>query len=338
MRPTLLLLAPAVALVAQAPANLDLAKRFNDELPGINLLLKELKFPEALAKAQSLVPTERPRFDASNPRAIMQSLDNAQGLMQLYRLHANVAAENGQWEKAMEIQEQRVQAARANLADLDQAQAPLAEQWRKVAKESGDYVAKNEPRQKELGAKIKAFNAERETLTADMKAGKKKLSKQEVDAFNARGTQIQQDDQELAQINAALPVHKQNLINAPKVSKLLADNHKEVEGMLKAAEESLAKAKKTLADQNDELTQFNTQQVLKKVKIVGRKTWVDAVLRAPENVTKQGTPQAQAAFLNRLLVLDPSNAGAQKALDNLKAGKEAFAKEAKPARKAGKKK
>jgi hypothetical protein len=45
----------------------------------------------------------------------------------------------------------------------------------------------------------------------------------------------------------------------------------------------------------------------------------------------------QAAFLNRLLVLDPGNAGAQQALDNLKAGKEAFAKKPKPAKKSGKK-
>jgi hypothetical protein len=62
------------------------------------------------------------------------------------------------------------------------------------------------------------------------------------------------------------------------------------------------------------------------------------VLRAPENVTKLGTSQLQAAFLNRLLVLDPGNAMAQKALDNLKAGKDAFAKESKPSKKGGAKK
>jgi hypothetical protein len=107
--------------------------------------------------------------------------------------------------------------------------------------------------------------------------------------------------------------------------------------MVKAAEEAAAKANKAVADQNDEITQFNTQQVLKKVKLVGRKNWVDAVLRVPENVTKLGSPQMQAAFLNRLLVLDPGNAGAQQALDNLKAGKEAFAKKPKPAKKSGKK-
>jgi len=204
-----------------------------------------------------------------------------------------------------------------------------------VAKDSGEYVAKNEPRKKELEAKVAAFKAEFE----EIKASKKKLTKKEADEFNARGAQIEQDEVELNQISASLPVHKQNLVNAPKVTKLLNDNRKEVEGMVKAPDEAIVKAKKAVADQNDEITQFNTSQVIKKVKVVGKKTWVDAVLRAPENVTKLGTPQNQAAFLNRLLVLDPGNTLAQKALDNLVAGKEAFAKEPKGAKKAtGKKK
>ena len=328
------MLFPAMALVAQAPANVDLAQRFNAELPGINQLLKELKSQDALVKVQGLIPAERPAFDASNPKAIGQSLDNAQGLMSLYRLYANVASETGQWEKAVEIQEKRAQAARATLADLETAQAPLVAQWKKVTQESGEYAAKNEPRKKELEAKVAAFKAEYE----EIKASKRKLAKKEAEEFNAKGTQAQQDELELAQIAAALPVHKQNLANAPKVTKLLSDNRKEVEGMVKAADEAVEKAKKAVASQNDEITQFNTKQVMQKVKIVGRKNWVDAVLRTPENVTKLGTPQAQTAFLNRMLVLDPGNLSAQKALDNLKAGKNAFTKESKPAKKGGAKK
>jgi hypothetical protein len=334
MRRMPFMLIPTMVLVAQAPANLDLAQRFNTELPGINQMLKELKTKEALAKVQTLIPAERPAFDASNTKAIGQSLDNAQGLMSLYRLYANVSSEAGQWEKAVEIQEMRAQAARATLADLEKAQAPIATQWKNVVKDSGDYVAKNEARKKELETKIAAFKTEFD----EIKASKKKLSKKEVDEFNARGTQTQADQQELDQIVAALPVHKQNLANAPKVTKMLNDNRKEIDGMIKAADEAVAKAKKAVADQNDEITQFNTQQVIKKVKIIGKKNWVDAVLRAPENVTKLGTPQSQVAFLNRLLVLDPGNSGAQKALDNLLAGKEAFAKEAKPAKKSPTKK
>jgi hypothetical protein len=333
MHPMPLAFLPAVALVAQAPAPVDLVQRFNAELPAINQMLKELRPQDAISKVQAMIPAERPAFDASSAKSIGQSLDNAQGLMSFYRLYANVCSEAGQWEKAAEIQEKRVQAARATLADLDRAQSPIAAQWKKVTQESGDYVAKNESRGKELQAKVTAFKAEYDTI----KATKRKLSKQEADEFNARGVEIQKDEGELAQINAALPIHKQNLVNAPKVTKILGDNRREVEGMVKAAEEAAAKANKAVADQNDEITQFNTQQVLKKVKLVGRKNWVDAVLRVPENVTKLGSPQMQAAFLNRLLVLDPGNAGAQQALDNLKAGKEAFAKKPKPAKKSGKK-
>ena len=333
MRPMPFMLFPALALVAQAPATVDLVQRFNTELPTVNQMLKELKPQDALTRVQALIPAERPTFDASNAKTIAQSLDNAQGLMSLYRLCANVCSEAGQWEKAAEVQEKRAQDARAILADLDKAQAPIAAQWKTVSQESSDYVAKTEPRAKELSAKVTAFKAEYDNI----KATKRKLTKVEIDEFNARGTQIQKDEAELAQINAALPVHKQNLVNAPKVAKILGDNRKEVEGMLKAAEESLAKATKAVSDQNDEITQFNTQQVIKKIKVVGRKNWVDAVLRVPANITKLGSVQVQSAFLNRLLVLDPGNTGAQKALDNLKAGKDAFAKEPKPTKKTGKK-
>lgn len=336
MRLTPFLLFPAVALVAQAPApaNADLVQRFNTELPKINQLLTEFKSQEAMDRAQGLVPAQRPAFNGTSLQTIAMSLEDARGLVALYGLLANATVATGQWEKAAETQETRTQVARAILADLDKAQAPIAAQWKKVGQESGDFVAKIDPRKKELEAKVGAFKAEFETVSAEVKAGKRKLTQKELDDFNARGSQVHQDEQDLA----ALPVHKQNATNAPKVAKILGENRKELEGMIKTAEEAASKAKADVAAQNGEITDFNTQQVIKKVKIVGRKNWVDAVLRAHDNITKLGTPQNQAAFLNRLLVLDPGNANAQKALDNLKAGKEAFAKEAKPAKKSSAKK
>jgi len=334
MRPMPFLLFPAVALVAQAPAPTDLTQRFNAELPAINQMLKTFQAQEAMAKVEGMIPAERPAFNGSNLQTIGQSMDNAQGLLSFYRLWANTASEAGQWEKAVEIQQKRLKTALAIKADLDKAQAPIAAQWEKAAKDSQDFLAKGEPRKKELEPAISAFKTEYEEL----KSGKKKLTKKEADEFNARGAKIAKDEEELAQINAALPVHKQNLANAPKVAKVLADNRKEADGMVKAAETSVAKAKEVLASQSDEITKFNTEQVMKKVKIAGKKNWVDAVLRNHENVTKLNGTQTQAAFLNRLLVLDPGNAGAAKALANLKEGKEPFAKEAKPTKKAGKKK
>ena len=334
MRPTLFAFMAAATLVAQAPAKVDLVQRFNSELPGVNRLLKELKTQEALSKVQGLVPAERPAFNGASLQTITLSLDDARGMGALYGLLAKVTSASGQWEKSVEIQEKRTQGARTTLAELEKAQAPIADLWKKVSQDSGDYVTKNEPRRKDLQAKISTFKAEYD----EIKASKRKLPKKEADDFNARGVQIQQDEQEVAQIDAALPVHKKNLANAPKVFKILDDNRKEAEGMVKTAEEALAKIKQLVVDQNDEITQFNTQQVIKKVKVVGRKNWVDAVLRAPTNTTKQGGPEEQTAFLNRLLVLDPGNGAAQKALDNLLAGKDAFAKEAKPAKKSSSKK
>lgn len=203
-----------------------------------------------------------------------------------------------------------------------------------MAQESGDYVAKNTPRQLELQASLKALQDE----VSAVNAKQKKLDAKGATELKLRVARVPQDQQELDQILAALPVHRQNLANAPKVTKMLADNRKEVESMITAADEAVAKAKVVLVGQNEEITKFNTDQVLKRVKIVGRKNWVDAVLRAPENITKLGNPQAQVAFLNRLLVLDPGNPGALKAVENLKAGQDPFPKEAKPAKKSSAKK
>ncbi|WP_257312028.1 hypothetical protein [Geothrix fuzhouensis] len=334
MRPMPFLLFPAVALVAQAPAPADLTQRFNAELPGINQMLKTFQAQQAMTKVEGLIPAERPAFNGTNLQTIGQSMDNAQGLLSFYRLWANTAAEAGQWEKAVEIQQKRLTVAQGIKADLDKAQAPIAAQWDKAAKDSQDYLAKNAARQQELQTTLNGLKEE----IAAVNAKTKKPDAKGLEDLKARAGKAPEQQLELDQINAALPVHKQNLVNAPKVAKVLADNRKEAEGMVKAAETSLAKAKAVLASQNDEITKFNTEQVMKKAKIVGKKTWVDAVLRNHENVTKLNGTQTQAAFLNRLLVLDPGNAGAAKALENLKQGKEPFAKEARPAKKAAKKK
>jgi hypothetical protein len=103
--------------------------------------------------------------------------------------------------------------------------------------------------------------------------------------------------------------------------------------MVKAAADDLAEVKTSIAVQAKEIADYTASEAKKKVKVVGNRTWVDAVLRNHENLTKLPTPQDQAGFLNRLLVLDPGNSVAEKALHNLLEGKEPFAKEARPARK-----
>ena len=129
MRLISLMLFSTVALVAQAPAAADLAQKFNAELPGITQMLKELKATEALAKMQGLVPAQRPAFNASSAQAIGQSLDNAQGLMSLYRLWANVYSEAGLWEKAVEVQERRAKDARGTWRRPSRPSRPSGGRW-----------------------------------------------------------------------------------------------------------------------------------------------------------------------------------------------------------------
>ena len=121
--------------------------------------------------------------------------------MSLYRLYANVCSEAGQWEKAVEVQTKRAQTARAILADLDKAQAPIAAQWRKVIQESGDYVAKNTPRQQELQTELKAL---REDVDA-VNAKKKKPDAKGLEELKARIAKAPQEEQEKVWTSVYVP-------------------------------------------------------------------------------------------------------------------------------------
>ena len=340
MRPTILAAFPALVLVAQAPAPapVDLRQQFNAELPGINQLLKTFQAKAAMDKAASLIPAQRPAFDGANLQTIVRSLEQGQGLLSMYRLAGSTAIAAGQWEKARETQEKRLAAAQGIQADVAKAQVPIQAVWDKAVAEGQAYIAKNQPVQADLMAKVKAFTTEFDAVKADMAAGKRKPTKQEADDINARGKVAGEQEQEANQIAATIKLHQDNQAKAKTVAKFLAENTTEAAGMVKAAQDDLAKVKGNLASQAKEIADFNEQEARKKVKVVGNRTWVDAVLRNHENLTKLGTPQDQAGFLNRLLVLDPGNPMAEKALRNLTEGKDPFARETRPARKAHPKK
>lgn len=338
MRPTILAAFPALVLVAQAPAPVDLRQQFNTELPAINQLLKTFQAKAAMDKAASFIPAQRPAFDGANLQTIVRSLEQGQGLLSMYRLAGSTAIAAGQWEKAQEFQEKRLAVAQALREDVTKAQAPIQAVWDKAVADGQAYITANQPRQADLMAKVKAFTTEFEAVKADMAAGKRKLTKQEADDINARGKVAGEQEQEANQIAATIKLHQDNQAKAKTVAKFLAENMTEANGMVKAAEDDLAKVKGNLASQSKEIADFNALEAKKKVKVVGNRTWVDAVLRNHENLTKLASPQDQAGFLNRLLVLDPGNPVAEKALRNVTEGKDPFAKESKPVRKAHPKK
>jgi len=98
------LLAP-MALVAQAPAQApaqSLGDRVKAERPMVEQLLAELKFPEALKRAEALLPATRPVFDKTNNQTLVQSAGTFLDVAEAHRLAAEAADSAGAWEKALD--------------------------------------------------------------------------------------------------------------------------------------------------------------------------------------------------------------------------------------------
>ncbi len=107
MRRTLVLLAPAV-LLAQVPApqpTFNASERFRLEYPAVEKLLSEFQYPEALAKAETILPPEGsiPAFDKERAGGTYSSYATYYAIGRLYFVAGRAAQYSGQWEKAFEF-------------------------------------------------------------------------------------------------------------------------------------------------------------------------------------------------------------------------------------------
>lgn len=151
MRPSAFLL-PALlapALLAQAPAP-SLGDRVKAERPGVEQLMAELKFTEALQKAEALVPAAAPAFDKTDNQTLIRSCVANLDLAAAHRLAAETADSAGAWEKALE----HAKAARALAVE---AQAGVKEPFEKTvawykasAARAQQVLDENDARIKEL--------------------------------------------------------------------------------------------------------------------------------------------------------------------------------------------
>src|SRR5512133_357745 len=94
------LLLPA-ALFAQAPAP-SLGDRVKAERPAVEKLMADLQFPEALKRAESLLPSTKPVFDKTDNQTMVQSSAVYMDTCHAYRMAVEAADAAGQWEKALE--------------------------------------------------------------------------------------------------------------------------------------------------------------------------------------------------------------------------------------------
>ncbi|MDP2876163.1 MAG: hypothetical protein Q8O00_08270 [Holophaga sp.] len=338
MRMPLIVPAAFTFLLAAQPTPQNLVQVFNAELKGINQLMAELKFEEAVAKSQSLIPSPAPVFDGKDGATIAASLDNGRGMLALLKLNANTVSATGQWEKAAEVNQKRLAFAKALQADLDKTMTTLEGPWIKAVEEGKAYIAQNGPKLVELEKSVAKLQQD----IKDHNEKKVVLDKKQLEEIQkVRIPVAQRDDQEIAEIKAKTASYQDAIKRYPAFQGMVAENRKEVAAMVKESEEALEKAKASIASQADEIAKFNTTQLEKnkknkKFKIDGNKNWVEAVMNDKTNITKLDSPRTQALLLNRILVLDPTNKLASSALGNLKAGREPFFVE-KKGKKGGKK-
>lgn len=328
----LALMATPALICAQTPTNL--AEAFNRELPAINTLLSQLKAPEALAKAEALIPGTTPAYNTSSLPGLQQSAANYRGLARIYQAAGNAAACAGDWEKALGYYQKAAGTAKENKdtfgtqagAQADKALASIKEgyqitkdQWEKM---KPDFLAKEAE-----------FTKTKETLTAKPKRTPEdeNVLKQVTELIPKIQGDVKANDEKLVMYQKAIGQNE-------AVLKQIQEFTKELEGEQKKYEQTATDIETKIKTQKDEIEKFN-QNLLKKnkkAKIDGNKTWVDAVVAQKDNLSGK-TPTDQSNLLRRLLFLDAGNKNAQKALDNVLAGKDPFAKEEK-AKGKGKKK
>jgi hypothetical protein len=153
-----------VALVAQAPPAQTLGERLKAERPAIEQLMTELKFPEAMKRAEAMLPATRPGFDKTNNQTLVQSCTAYLDLAQASRLAAETADSAGAWEKALDYARTAKALVTESYAGIKEPFTETATYYSKSAANAKHILEENDARIKELKGKTAMDPGERQEL------------------------------------------------------------------------------------------------------------------------------------------------------------------------------
>jgi tetratricopeptide (TPR) repeat protein len=177
-----LLSVPAVFAQAPAPAQTPgqtLGQRLAALRPELTRLMETFQYAEAQAKAESLIPTEKPVFDTSSVNALHTSTSRTYpDLCQVYLMAFQTSDLNGQWEKALDYLNKALATAKEN---VEKGKEPLTEQrdyWSKKALAFKGLMDKNAEAIQTLRAKQKLEDYEEGTMN-QVKAWEKEMAEGE---------------------------------------------------------------------------------------------------------------------------------------------------------------
>ncbi|WP_243324457.1 MULTISPECIES: hypothetical protein [Geothrix] len=156
------LLFPA-ALIAQAPAA-SLGDRLKAERPVVDKLVADLQYPEAMKRAESLLPAAKPAFDKKDNQTMVQSAVTYMDLCQAYRMAVETADAAGQWEKALEYAKTAKTLATESYEAIKDPFTQTVTYYTQAGARAKQVLEENDARIKELKGKSVLDPGERQEL------------------------------------------------------------------------------------------------------------------------------------------------------------------------------
>ena len=160
-RLSLIIAVPALVASAQ---DAPLAQRLRTERPEVDRLLEAFQPKEALAKAEALLPAQKPTWDNTDGNAQYRSYLALQDVASAYYLASRAALSAGLWEKALEHAKSAQATVVENATQANLAFPKIIEVYQKRAKGSQDTLDENAAFIKELRAKANPDATDKQQL------------------------------------------------------------------------------------------------------------------------------------------------------------------------------
>jgi len=160
MKAIILIPALVSTLVAQDQAPPTLSQKAKAETPVINKLLADFDGKEALAKAEAMIPANKPEFDKSSPAKGIASSSEYAALISIYTLAGKAAVAYGDWDKSVGYLRRAKEIAQENAAGTTIALAPAIDMWKKAESAGKAYIEEGAARRKELQEKATRTESE----------------------------------------------------------------------------------------------------------------------------------------------------------------------------------
>lgn len=153
----------SAALLAQAPPP-SLGDRVKAERPVVEQLLADLKYPEAMNRAEALLPATRPVFDKKDNSTLVQSCAANLDMAEALRLAAEAADSAGAWEKALEYAKTAKILANECYAGVKEPFTQTVAYYKQAGARAQQVLDENTDRIKELKGKSALDPGERQEL------------------------------------------------------------------------------------------------------------------------------------------------------------------------------